>query len=254
MRIIAAIAPVAIMVLSGCVMRHERVYGPDCPQTTVEYEVYEEECVEPYVDTWLPLSFRLKELIEPYADGFFSPEVNRYSDFLYYGDHPRNSFDNAPCYVRADFNGDYVDDHAFLVSAEDLYGDYWSLTTRMIVVLSTRVGPDVLFAEDLGTIEADYEFPIEEYWSICVLPEGTHTYVTTDGVNEVEETVVLENDAFLMTFLETGEQDLFYAEDGELYYMSWNPASLAKKRTTGGKADRVDVKWREKLQRKVPGR
>jgi hypothetical protein len=239
-----------IAALSGCTFYESPVCYPDPEETTVEIEVYEEEYY--YVDTYIPLSSSLARLIAPHVEGYFSPAESRYSDFLYYGDFARSSR-NRPCYVRGDFNDDGVDDHAFLFSKEDLYYDYWSLTTRLLVVQSTPYGMELAVDAELGSVEADYSFPIEEYWSIAAMPSGTHTYYTWNGVTEIEETVILDADAFTLTFLETEERDLIYAASDEFYYMPWDPGSLAKKASLAKQKSgkKLTATWRDRIEKRI---
>lgn len=227
----------------GCTFVSNPVYDSE--------EVYVEETtvVDCYVDTYIPLSDPIAELLAPRTVGYFSPRSSRYSDFLYYHDFPRNST-NLPCYVQGDFNGDQIDDYAFLFTDQTEYTTYWSIETKLIVVLSSACCYEVALEMDLGSIEADYSYPIEEYWAIAKMPAGTHTYYASYGATDVEETVVLDNDAFVLRFLETEEEDLFYALDDDMYYMTWDPGSLEKKAAMRKQTEnrKVNENWRDKIQ------
>jgi hypothetical protein len=243
--------------MAGCYIYDSSVYCPEEPVETVEVTTVIVETEEPssYIDTYISLPNRIARLIAPYVHGYFSPSTSRYGNFLYYQEYPRTS-DNLPCFVKADFNGDYINDYAFLFSAEEQYRSGWSLTTRLIVALSTECCHEVAVDVELGTVEADYSWPIEEYWSICVMPSGSRTYVAYENGAEITETVYLENDAFTVSFLETEERDLMFASGGEMFYMPWEPGSMAKKQAlakrSGGK--KIIADWRGKVEKKSLGR
>jgi hypothetical protein len=189
---------------------------------------------EAYVDTYLSLPGEVKDLIAPAAEGYFSPSLSRYGDYLYPRDLPYNPSD-LPCYVRADFNDDGHYDYAFLFSAERWAYGNWYLTTKLIVVLSTwdgwEMGADVV----LGTVYADAHVPLEEYWSIFLVRAGTHTFITEKNGLTITKTVTLDRDAFYLASLDPDEEALFYADGGWVYEMSPD-APLAKKQAVAQSA------------------
>ncbi len=180
------------------------------------------------VDTYLPLTSSVVELIGPRVQGYFSPELYRYCDYLYPAD-AANSDDNLPCYVEADFNGDGYYDYALLFSAEEWTHDAWFLTTRLLVVLSTRHGDMLSCDIELGTVWAHRSVPVEEFWGISLVPAGDHVFTTYgDGIEKVE-TFHLENDCFYLASLDEDEEALFYAEGNEMYETEFGATGLAKK-------------------------
>jgi hypothetical protein len=190
-----------------------------------------------YVDTYIPLPGEVSDLIAPSADGYFSPSLSRYSDYLYPRDLPYNQYD-LPCYVRADFNGDRYNDYAFLFSSEEWADGNWYLTTKLIVVLSTWDGGYEIGADEiLGTVYADESVPVEEYWSIFRVSAGSHSFVTVRNGVTITRTITLDRDAFYLASLDPDEEALFYADGGDVYEMSPD-APLAKKqalaKTAGG--------------------
>jgi hypothetical protein len=181
-----------------------------------------------YVDTYISLPGEIKDLIAPAADGYFSPSISRYSDYLYPRDLPYNPYD-LPCYVRADFNDDGYYDYAFLFSSEEWADGNWYLTTKLVVALSTWSGDYEIGADEvLGTVYADAEVPLEEYWSIFLVPAGSHTFVTEKNGATITKTITLDRDAFYLASLDPDEEALFYADGGYVYEMSPDEP-LAKK-------------------------
>jgi hypothetical protein len=230
---------------AGCAIDDCVVYGPDEPSSTV---IIEQD--NAYVDTYLPLPHHIRQLIAPRVAGYFSPPTSRYSSYLYYQEQPRSS-QNEPCFVQGDFNGDLIDDYAFLFSHEDDYGCSWDLTTRLIVVQSVPYGSGYEVTTDIevGSVSAGCAALKEENWSLCRMPRGDHTYTTVSGGTTVTETVTLENDAFLLTALDSGERDLFYSDGGDIYYMPWTPGSFAKKKSADNRT--VTAGWQQKVPRKI---
>ena len=153
------------------------------------------EVSDAYVDTYLSLPYQVLDLIAPAADGYFSPSLSRYSDYLYPSGLPYNAYD-LPCYVRSDFNGDGYDDFAFLFSSESWSNGTWYLTTKLIVVLSTGDGYEIGADEILGTVYADAQVPVEENWSIFLVSAGSHTFVTEKNGVTVTKTISLDHDGF----------------------------------------------------------
>lgn len=195
---------------------------------------------QPYVNTYLSLLPEVEELIAPSVQGYFSPKLSRYCEYLYPTDIPYNSND-LPCYVKSDFNGDGYVDYAFLFSSQEWDNGEWYLTTKLIVVLSTYDGWTIGADEVLGTVTSDASVPIEEYWSIFLVPKGSHTYTTyTNGV-KVTKTISLNKDAFYLASLDPVEEAIFYASGLDVYEMSPDgvlakKAALSKKATT---SDRI---------------
>lgn len=211
----------ALGLLGGCTVS---VYDP-VPQSETTVVVSD----EPYIDTHLDIPLDVALVIEPYVQGYFSPSPLRYDPYLR---KSRSAYDpyDQPCYARGDFNGDYYDDYAFLFSTEEHYDGAWWLTTKLLVVTSTPYGPELAMEMELGTVSASLHVPVEEYWAIGLLGEGTHTMTTYyDGV-EVVETVVLEQEGFYLASLDYGEEALYYAEGSTVYEMVWTDVGLAKGR------------------------
>lgn len=203
-----------------------------------------------YVDTYLPLPGEVKDLIAPAADGYFSPSLSRYSDYLY----PRNLTYNPndlPCYVRADFNDDGCYDYAFLFSAEEWADASWYLTTKLIVVLSTADGYELAADEILGTVYADESVPLEEYWSIFMVPAGSHTFITERNGLTITKTITLDWDGFYLASLDPDEEALFYTDGGYVYEVSPD-APLAKKQALDKSAG--DTKRMIPFNKEVEGR
>jgi len=203
-----------------------------------------------YVDTYLSLPDEVSDLIAPAADGYFSPSLSRYSDYLYPSDLPYNAYD-LPCYVRSDFNGDGYDDFAFLFSSESWSNGTWYLTTKLIVVVSTWDGYEIGADEILGTVYADASVPVEEYWSIFLVSAGSHTFVTEKNGVTITKTISLDHDGFYLASLDPAEEALFYADHGSVYEMSPD-APLAKKAALSKSAG--DTKRMIPFNKEVEGR
>ncbi|MBD3345679.1 MAG: hypothetical protein GF401_11515 [Chitinivibrionales bacterium] len=245
------ISLISAFLFGGCAVYENPVYVPEDERDGTTTIIIDDTPL--YVDTYLSLPDPILEILAPHVQGYFSPRQTRYGNFLYYQDYPRYSY-NLPCYVKADFNGDYRDDYAFLFTHEEQYYDYWAISTKLLVVLSTSSYYELAVEMDLGTVEAGYDYPIEEYWSISLLPEGTHTYTSCNHGVEVVEDVVLDMDAIVLSFLETEEQDLIYADAyNDIYYMTWDPGSLAKRRSLGKSSagKKVEINWKDKLTKKA---
>jgi hypothetical protein len=204
-----------------------------------------------YVDTYISLPGEVKDLIAPAADGYFSPSLSRYGDYLYPRDVPYNPCD-LPCYVRADFNDDGYHDYAFLFSAERWAYGRWYLTTKLIVVLSTWYGWEIGADVVLGTVCADDNVPLEEYWSIFRVPAGSHAFITERNGVTITKTITLDRDAFYLASLDPDEEALFYADGGSLYEMSPD-APLAKKQALAKSAgDTVrEIPFNKEVERRV---
>ena len=183
-----------------------------------------------YVNTYVSIPYSVRELIAPYVCGYFSPRTQRYGEYLYPSNTPYDPYD-LPCYVRADFNGDGFYDYAFLFSAEDWDYDFWYLTTRLLVVLSTPYGYEISCDLDLGTVYAETYVPVEEYWSICYLPPGYHTLVTYINGVEITETVYLPDDAFFLASLDPDDESIFFAIEDAVYEIEWEEEKLEKRST-----------------------
>ncbi|MBD3422544.1 MAG: hypothetical protein GF398_20705 [Chitinivibrionales bacterium] len=208
-------ALLASIVVTGC-------YYYEAPTTVVTVTK------ESTVDTYVRAPYDVLDLIEPYVRGYFSPSISRYSEYLYPSATPHDPYD-LPCYVKADFNGDYISDYAFLFTSETQYYYEWEINTRLIVVLSSSFGMEIAADIELGTVTASYDFPIEEYWAIGYVPAGVHEVATYYNGLETIETTILENDAFFLAELEAVDQSLFFADGGAVYEMEWEDGVLAKK-------------------------
>jgi hypothetical protein len=206
---------------------------------------------QPYVDTYLSLPPEVEDLIAPSVQGYFSPKISRYCDYLYPTDIPYNSND-LPCYVKSDFNGDGYLDYAFLFSQQEWDNGEWFLTTKMVVVLSTYDGWTIGADMVLGTVTGDESVPIEEYWSIFLVPRGTHTYTTYANGVKVTKTISLNKDAFYLASLDPAEEAIFYADGLDVYEMSPDGA-LAKKAAlikTATTSDRI-IPFNKKVEGRV---
>jgi hypothetical protein len=181
---------------------------------------------EPYVDSWISIPYEVKKVIEPYAEGYYSPKLSRYDSYLYPRDLPYDPYD-LPCYVRSDFNGDGYDDFAFLFSDDEWEHGDWYLTTKMVVVLSTYDGYTIGADMILGTVTASASVPLEEYWSIFRIPAGKHTFITYKNDVKIIKTVTLYDDGFYLASLDPNEEAIFYADGFDVFEMS--PDGLAKK-------------------------
>jgi hypothetical protein len=201
----------------------------------------------PYVNTYVQVPPSIKALIAPYVRGYFSPQLYRYCEYL---SNPVYDPYDLPCYVRADFNGDYIDDYAFLFSSEERYTGYWDLHTRLIVVLSTPYGMEIACDVYLGTVTGDACIPIEEFWSICYLEPGYYTtYTYVNGI-EIIETVLLPNDAFFLASLDPDEEAIFYAVDDEVWEMEWVEEKLVKRNaaTLNKSARRGTIQFKKNIE------
>jgi hypothetical protein len=179
-----------------------------------------------YVDSWINIPYEVRREIADRVDGYYSPKLSRYDDYLYPRDLPYDPYD-LPCYVRSDFNGDGYDDFAFLFSDDDWEYGNWYLTTKMVVVLSTDVGYTIGADMILGTVSASASMPLEEYWSIYLIPAGTHTFVTYKNGVKITKIVTLHEDGFYLASLDPNEEAIFYADGYDVYEMSVD--GLAKK-------------------------
>ncbi|MBD3315218.1 MAG: hypothetical protein GF344_05480 [Chitinivibrionales bacterium] len=234
--------------LQGCYIDICGPVYPEPEEESTETIVIINEPVQT-VDTHWPIPVAVEELLAPYVQGYFTPKDGRYSDYLYYQDTPRG-YDNHPSYVRGDFNGDWGTDHALLFTCETRDACGWNLNTRLLVVLSTYGGYDLTVDMNLGSVSGECGYDVEEYWSICKMPTGVHVYEAVYDDAVVEEEIVLENDAFILTSLATGEKDLFYAVDCDVYYMPWEPASLAKRPARTGRTI-SPAPWKSTIQKRI---
>ncbi len=203
-----------------------------------------------YVNTYLDIPDAVIDCIAPAAEGYFSPALSRYCDYLYPSNLPYDSYD-LPCYVRSDFNGDGYDDFAFLFSSEEWSGGKWYLTTKLIVVLSTYDGYVIGADEILGTVYDYADVPIEEYWSIFLVSAGRHAFVTEKNGVTITKTITLDHDGFYLASLDPDEEALFYADHDAVYEMSPD-APLAKKQALSKSAG--DVKRMIPFNKEVAGR
>ena len=202
-----------------------------------------------YVNTYVSMPYTIREIIAPYVRGYFSPRLHRYCEYLYPSNTPYDPYD-LPCYVRADFNGDGFYDYAFLFSMEEWDCCYWYLTTKLLVVLSTPYGYELSCDLILGTVYAENDIPIEEYWSICYLPPGYHTLVTWINGVEIIETVYLPNDAFFLASLDPNDESIFFAEGNAVYEIEWEEERLSKRNTD----TIVPTREKKKFEKNIEGR
>jgi len=243
--ITTAAAAAILTMTTGCGMT---VVGP-CDDGS-----YEETVVidySPYVNTWLSIPGEVKRLIAPRVEGYFSPRLSRYDNYLYPSDLAYNGND-LPCFVKADYNGDGYSDYAFLFSREEWEWDTWYLTTKMVVVLSTRTGWTIGADMVLGTVTGDESIPVEEYWGIYRINAGTHTYTTELNNATVTKTITLYEDAFFLASLDPAEEAIFYADGYDVYEMSLT-SPLAKRAALAKKADTTEKRIIP-FNKKVEGR
>ena len=183
-----------------------------------------------YIDTYLHIPVEVARLIEKRVDGYHTPPLSRYSNELYEYEGVRTS-SNRPPYVRADFNGDYKDDYAFLFSKEEYYGGSWWITTKLLVVVSNRRGGyDLSMELVLGTVTAPMYIPVEEFWSIGLMRRGHHTITTIYNDRTIEESVFLDNDSFRLISLDPSENSIFYVINTETYEIAWDRGTLMKRK------------------------
>ncbi|MFP4418219.1 MAG: hypothetical protein ACOC4C_01070 [Fibrobacterota bacterium] len=195
----------------------------------------------PHIDSYLSIPYEVKTILEPYVQGYFTPDMHRYPSALYPVDMPDDP-DNLPCHVRSDFNGDYIDDFSFLFTSEVYDGGYWYTTTKLLVVLSDRDGYFLAADIILGEIESSCYEP-EEFWAIGLMPSGTHTISTEYNDITVNETITLDDDGFFLISADPLEESIYFAHGCDLYVMEWsNGTYLAK-----GRADQKPVLMRKKV-------
>jgi hypothetical protein len=209
------------LVLAGCGVG---VYDPGYHHTS---ETVPEPTVA-YVNTWLNPPDEVLDLIAPSVDGYFSPGISRYDDYLYPRDLGYDPHD-LPCFVRTDFNGDGYDDFAFLFSSEEWQNHSWYLTTKLIVVLSTYDGYELAADEVLGTVTGDAGTPIEEYWSIYLVTAGSHSVTYVSNGTDVTKTITLDNDAFYLASQDPDEEAIFYTSGNSVYETSFMSGAMGKK-------------------------
>jgi hypothetical protein len=181
-----------------------------------------------YVDTYLPLSTSMRKLIAPSVDGYATPSISSYGEYLYPADASYDP-DNLPNYVRTDLNGDGYEDYAFLFSSETESGDAWYLTTKLLVVLGTWDGLELATDMTLGTVTADFSTPVEEYWALALMPAGTHSLETWKNGVKKTESITLANDAVYLASLDPNEERLMYASGSTVYESDWLGSGLGKK-------------------------
>jgi hypothetical protein len=172
-----------------------------------------------YVDSWINIPYEVRKVIAPRAEGYYSPKLSRYDDYLYPRDLPYDPYD-LPCYVQSDFNGDGYDDFAFLFSYDEWEHGNWYLTTKMVVALSTDYGYTIGADMILGTVMASASVPLEEYWSIYLIPAGRHTFTTYKNNVKIVKTVTLYDDGFYLASLDPEEEAIFYADGYDVFEMS----------------------------------
>jgi len=214
------------IVFQGCY-----VYEVETFETVETVPVEETEIVivepVPFVDTHVDLPLTVSRLLEPYVADYFTPTVDRYCTYLRRGRNS-NYRDDQPAYVQADFNGDYVDDHAFLFSKEEVDCCDWYVTTRLMVVTSTYDGYEIVLDMELGTLTAPLDTPVEEFWSIGLMAAGVHRITSYYDDGEVSEILTLDEDGFYLLALD-GEEFVYYSENDLIHEVSWNSGTLAKR-------------------------
>jgi hypothetical protein len=235
----------------GCIGYVEPGPTVVCVPEEEESEVVIIEESGPDVDTWVSAPIHILELIEPYTFDYMSPPLYRYSEYLYDDDVPYDP-DNLPCYVRADFNGDYEDDYAFLFSRDTYYDGAWDITTKMIVVLSDGWDYEVAYSGVLGTVTTAYYEDIEEFWAISWLERGEYTVISDYRDATVEVTLELENDAVFLASLDPADEAVYYAVGDEVLRDTFGyPDEYLAKKGTGTKKS-LDTYRKEGARKSMP--
>ncbi len=195
----------------------------------------------PYVNSHVYIPDHIAAIIEDRVAGYRMPPVSRYGKVLYPSTY-RDSY-NLPCYIKSDFNGDGIEDYAFMFSRESWTCCDWSLTTRMLIVASNYSGGYRLALDlILGTVTAPSSTPMEEYWGIRLLRRGTHTIGTYRNGVLIEEKVVLPNDGIYLASLDPAERSVFTLAGTSVSEMVFDMGSIAKRQEgvdTTSRASRV---------------
>ncbi len=185
-----------------------------------------------YVNTYLTIPYAVRTLIAPAAQGYFTPSLSRYGEYLY----PAGPYDpyDLPCYVRADFNNDGMGDFAFLFSMDEWYYGNWYVTTKLIVVLSNAHGYHIGCDVVLGTVEAHASVPIEEFWGISYMSPGYYQVITYINGVEIIETIFLPDGGFYLACLDPDDESVFFAVNDEVHELEWENETLSKGKVKEG--------------------
>ncbi len=210
-----------LTVLNGC----EVILDP-CPYVEVEYEVEDTYHIDSYV--YIPLE--IQEIIAGYVVGFSMPEVDMYGPEIYPDIGPRDN-ENLPSYIEADFNGDGYTDYAYMFSRVSWSGRIWNLQTKLLVVTSNRRGYSLCAEYDLGTVSAEANVPIEEYWGIRLLRRGTHSITVYSSHSSSEKvTFTLENDGIYLGSVDPEERTVLYVDKSTLHEFPLDMGAIAKRK------------------------
>ncbi|MBN1980286.1 MAG: hypothetical protein JW795_02060 [Chitinivibrionales bacterium] len=229
MKLCTIIAAFFLLFSVGCVgfVEWEIDDDIDCPEKEVVH-----------VNTYVKAPVAVLKLIESSVKGYCSPNLSRYNRYLYPPEIKGDIY-NLPCYVRTDYNGDGVNDYAFLFSKEEWSASRWYVTTKLLVVLSIPSGYSLSCDMVLGTTTADAATPVEEYWSIRYIPDGYHQLVTVvNGVTQTK-TIFLKDDGFFLASIDPNEESIFYAQRDIVYEIDWSGTYSTAGRTARIKASRV---------------
>lgn len=203
---------------------------------TDEYEYIEAEGYhEHHINAYVPISCEVADIIEDRVAGYAMPPVERYSETIYpYELHQSN---NIPSYVAADFNGDHYSDYAYMFSSVSYDHNYWYLSTRLLIVVSSPDGYLLSSDVNLGTVKGCISVPVEEYWGIRLLKPGLHSVET--GL--VEEGVRLDNCGIYLASLEPEERSVFFVDGYETEEIVIDFGVVAKRKADAAKtrAERV---------------
>jgi hypothetical protein len=212
---------ITLSLLNGCAFILE-------PQSDFEGYV---EADNYYVDTYVYIPYEIKVLIADCVYGYSMPPLSRYSTGIYpnYGsDDPYN----LPSYVRGDFNGDGYYDYAYMFSRLRWSDGFWYLKTKLLIVTSEWDGYK-LFAEfDLGTVSADRDTPVEEYWGIRLLRKGTHTVETCSKRTCEKTSISLSEDGIYLGSVDPQERSVFYIERSVLHEITLDLGAISKKKVS----------------------
>lgn len=209
----------AFGMITGCTLVEVPVTGGE--GTGYRYEDYD-------VDAYVAIPYEVRRLIADHVEGYSMPPVSRYGYEIYPVD--LNDPFNLPSYVRSDFNGDGVDDYAYMFSSLSWDGADWFLDTKMLMVTSFSHGYVLSLELDLGTVTGSSAVPVEEYWGIRLLERGIHSVSEFHHGSVVEEGVELLDDGIYLASVNPEERSVFYADGNDVYEIAIDFGAVAKKR------------------------
>ncbi len=218
--LIVSLTTIALLLLTGC----------DFMFVSQEETVVEEE-VPPHIDSYIYIPDNIKYLIAEHVNFYSMPPISRYN-YTLYPEHASYDPDNLPSYVKADFNGDGFGDYAYMFSKVYYSGGYWYLKTKMLIIASTNYSYEIADELDLGTISAPESTPVEEYWSIRLLKQGTHKVTMYQNGVEKEVTVELKNDGIYLGSIDPKERSVFWVDRTQAHEIAVNLGSIAKRKAS----------------------